>query len=110
VRLALRSYLFIESRCEPESADVAALLDLTTELADAGHQVMLFLVQNAVLGSCTNARLATLVQRGGVVVADELSLRLRRVRADALVPGVRLGGAEQLVSALMAPGVVPLWH
>lgn len=106
----MRSYLLIESRSEQESPDVGALLSLGGQLLDNGHQVTVFLVQNAVLGLARSAQLADLVTRGAQAWVDETSLRARMLDETALSPGMVLSGMPQLVRMLMTPDVVPIWH
>jgi sulfur transfer complex TusBCD TusB component (DsrH family) len=106
---ASRTYLFIESRSEQESPDVLATLGLVGGLRQAGHDVSLFLVQNAVTMAGRIGELADLSRVGVTVWADDYSLATRGLPAP---PGddIKLGGVSDVVRILTTPGVVPVWH
>ena len=107
----MASYLFIESRNPWESNAVRASYDLARELAGAGHEVTVFLVQNGVMPARRGAEdvgLQTVV--GSVkVLADDFSLRERAIQPDGLIAGVAAAPIEIVVDAL-AKGVRTLWH
>lgn len=105
-----RTYLFIESRSDLESPDVPAMLTLLAGLRAAGHEVSLFLVQNAVTMAGRTPALADLARAGVAVWADDHSLSTRGLRPPPAGGGVRLGGACDVVRILTTPGVVPVWH
>ena len=104
-----RTYLFIESRSEQESPDVLATLGLVGGLSAAGHEVSLFLVQNAVTMAGRIGALLDLARAGVTVWADDHSLATRGLQAPA-EEGIRLGGVSDVVRILTTPGVVPVWH
>jgi hypothetical protein len=104
----VRTYLFLESRSDLDSPDVPAALALAGDLRGAGHEVAVFLVQNAVTMAGRTAALGDLAAAGVDVWADDHSLAVRGL-PDPAAP-VRLGGAPDIVRLLMAPGVVPVWH
>jgi hypothetical protein len=106
----VRSYLLIESRGAHESPDVPALFEMGARLRDAGHEVCVFLVQNAVLALGRPAVLESLLARGVRIWVDDYSVAARGLDAGRCPPGVRLGGAADLVRMLMAPDAVPIWH
>lgn len=106
----MRSYLFIESRGEHESPDVPALLRLGGGLRGAGHPVTVFLIQNAVATLGADEPWRSLVDAGIDLWVDEFSLRTRGLGEKQCPPGVRLGGADDLVRMLMTDGVVAVWH
>jgi hypothetical protein len=103
-------YLFIESRSERESPDVAAVFDLAGRLHDAGHEVTLFLVQNAVATAGCGATLTELAHRGVAVWADEPSLVDRGLGSVPSPAGIRRSGMPDLVHLLMSRDVVAAWH
>lgn len=110
-------YLFIESRSQLESPDVAALFDLVRRLRKAGHDVVVFLVQNAVLlirtpptASSPEGPLEELLRSGVEVWADEYSMSARGYGTQSPPAGVRVCGMPEVVHLLMTPGVVPAWH
>ncbi|MDG4831708.1 DsrE family protein [Solwaraspora sp. WMMD1047] len=106
----MRSYLFIETRGAHESPDVLNLFELGGTLRESGHEVTIFLTQNAVLALGRSDPLADLIARGVGVWADDYSIAARGLDPDRRPPGVRLGGAADLVRLLMAPDAVPVWH
>jgi predicted peroxiredoxin len=94
-------YLFIESRSEHESPDVAALFDLSGRLRDDGHDVTVFLVQNGVLAVGND-----LGRQGIEVMTDRQSLVDRGLAPD----DARCAGMPELVRLLMSPDVIASWH
>lgn len=106
----MRSYLFLESRSDLDTPDVPAMLAVLGGLRDAGHEVSLFLLQNAVTMVGRIGALDVLHRDGVAVWADDHSLAVRGLPEPAPGGGVRTGGAPDLVRMLMAPGVVPVWH
>jgi predicted peroxiredoxin len=106
----LNSYLFIESRCDHESPDVSAALDLAARLSTAGHEVAVFLIQNAVAMAIQSVPVTNLLHNGVRVWVDDFSISVRGFDGARCLPEVRLGGAPDLVRLLMAPGMIPVWH
>jgi sulfur relay (sulfurtransferase) complex TusBCD TusD component (DsrE family) len=105
-------YLLIESRDPFESADAAAGYDLATRLAEDGHAVTLFLVQNGVFPARRSRKSAALTAaaRAGVeVLADDFSLRERGITMDRLCPGVRSAPLSLVVDQL-AQGRRAIFH
>jgi hypothetical protein len=108
----MKSYLLIESRDPFESADVDNFYDLAAGLADAGHPVTLFLVQNGVMPARHGAmggQLGALASDGVEVLADEFSLRERGISPNRLVSGVRPAPIDIVVDQL-AQGRNAIWH
>ncbi len=105
-------FVFVESRDAHDSADCQVLHDLAASLAGRGHEVTLFLVQNAVLPVRAGARFAgqftALAGRGVRVVADEFALRERAIAECAR--GVRATDFDELARLLLEPGTRALWH
>lgn len=107
----MAKYLLIESRDPYEYADAKEFAEWAAALANAGNQVSLFLVQNAVLPLRKNARGGTLQSLSGVkVYADDYSLQARGIGAGQLTPGVEVTGISRLVDLLMEDGVKAVWH
>lgn len=104
----MKSYLFLESRSDLDSPDVPAALALAGQLRGEGHEVALFLVQNAVTMAGRTAALGELHAAGVQVWADDHSLAVRGLPE----PGgaVRVGGAPDMVRLLMTPDVIGVWH
>src|SRR5262245_41850613 len=106
----MASYLLIETRDPFESNDVAYYCDLARGLADAGNQVTLYLVQNAVFAARPAARstaLKSLAGSGVTVLADDFSLRERGI--TSLADGVEIAPIETVVDRMEA-GDRTIWH
>lgn len=85
-----------------------AMLGLVGGLHEAGHDVSLFLVQNAVTMTGRIGELLDLARAGVTVWADDHSLATRGLQAPR--DGIKLGGVSDVVRILTTPGVVPVWH
>jgi sulfur relay (sulfurtransferase) complex TusBCD TusD component (DsrE family) len=108
----MSKYMLIESRDPFDSNDVAFAYQLATDLAEAGHEVTIFLVQNGVLPARRGAKADGLaaVQRAGVkVIADGFSLAERGIDASRLAPGIEPAAIDVAVDHLAA-GHKTLWH
>jgi predicted peroxiredoxin len=106
----MTEYLLIESRDPFESNDVGYYYELAQGLAEAGNQVTLFLVQNAVLAvrpSAETPKLRALVGSGVKVLADDFALKERGI--TRLLDGVQIAPIEIVVDHLEA-GHKTLWH
>jgi hypothetical protein len=105
------NYVLVESRSAWDSGDVPYFYRLAGDLAAAGNDVVLFLVQNGVLPARRGAQAGALaeVARTVKVLADDFSLRERAIPAGALLPGVRPAGIEVVVG-LLAAGAKAVWH
>jgi hypothetical protein len=105
-------FVFVESRDAHESADCLVLHDLAVNLAARGHEVTVFLVQNAVLPARAGARacgqFTALAGRGVRVVADEFALRERAIAECA--QGVHAADFDELARLLLAPDTRAVWH
>jgi predicted peroxiredoxin len=103
-------YLLIESRDPFESNDVGYYYALARGLVEAGNQVTLFLVQNAVLAARPSAQapqLQALIGSGIKVLADDFALKERGI--TKLLDGVEIAPIETVVDHLEA-GHKTLWH
>jgi len=107
----LAKYLLIESRSPWESRDVGYYYGLARDLAAAGNEVTLYLVQNGVMPARKGAKDGGLSElRGNVeVLADDFSLRERAIPKESLAAGVVASGIETLVD-LLAAGAKAAWH
>ena len=106
----MAQYLLIESRDPFESNDVGYYYELTKNLAAAGNEVTLFLVQNGVLAarpSAKSAALTALSQSGVKIVADDLSQRERGIAR--LANGITASPIDIVIDHLAA-GHKTLWH
>ena len=106
----MTEYLLIESRDPFESNDVGFYYDLARGLVEAGNEVTLFLVQNAVLAARPSARspaLRSLIGAGIKVLADDFSLQERGI--TKLLDGIEIAPIEIVIDH-MAAGHKTLWH
>lgn len=107
----MAKYLLIESRNAWESGDVAYFYGLARDLAAAGNDVTLFLVQNAVMPARKGAQDGGLMELSGKVkvLADGFSLRERSIPKDGLASGVTVSDIDAVVD-LLALGAKAVWH
>ncbi len=108
----MTEYLLIASRDPFSCNDVPHFYDLARDLAGAGNQVTLFLVQNGVLPARSESHATTLMdmaQQGVTVFADEFSLRERAMYATDLMAGVSSASLDVIVDKI-ADGCKTLWH
>ena len=106
----MAEYLLIESRDPFESNDVGYYYELARGLSEAGNQVTLLLIQNAVLASRPSAQapqLRALVSTGIKILADDFALQERGI--TKLLDGVQPAPIEMVVDHLEA-GHKTLWH
>ena len=106
----MAAYLLIQSRDPFESKDADYYCDLARGLAEAGNQVTLFLVQNAVLAARASAHvpeLETLVASGVKVLADDFALKERGIAR--LRDGIEIAPIDIVVDHMEA-GHKTLWH
>ena len=100
-------YLLIESRDPFESNDVGYYCELARGLAEAGNQVTLFLVQNAVLAARPSAQapqLRALVGTGIKILAEDFALKERGITKLATVSRSR---QSRSWSTIWKPGTRP---
>jgi predicted peroxiredoxin len=108
----LSRYLLIESRDPWEAGESRYFYDLATDLASKGHDVVLFLIQNGVLGVRKGSS-SSLVQKAVdarvKVLLDDFSLRERGIDDGERTGGTTLSNVETLVD-LLAEGRKAMWH
>ena len=107
----MSNYVFIEARDPFESRDTDFVETTVLAVKDRGHEVTMFLVQNAVLATRNNARrLGRLVDAGVNLLADDLSLHERGIKADELAPGIRQSTIDELVEQIAQQDTKAIWH
>lgn len=110
----MSKYLLIESRDSFESRDSEKFLDLVGRIAANGDQVILFLIQNAVLilrkGSMFSSKLRELMHGKVEVHVDEFSLRERSIQEWERPDFIVVSNMDQLIEILMEPGTKTIWH
>jgi sulfur transfer complex TusBCD TusB component (DsrH family) len=106
----MAGYLLIESRDPFESNEVGYYYGLASGLVEAGNQVTLLLIQNAVLAARPSAQtpqLRALIGSGVKVLADDFALKERGI--TELLDGIEVAPIEIVVDHLEA-GHKTLWH
>ena len=107
----MTTYIFIESRDPFESRDTKFVEETAIAIKERGHNVMVFLVQNAVLAARKNTRqLEHLATAGVTLLADDFSLRERGIKVDELAQGVHESQIDTLVDAIAQPNTKAIWH
>lgn len=107
----MSGYLLISSEDPLERGDARRFNALAAELRHLGHDVTLFLVQNAVLAAratCDKSQLPELLDASVEILADEFSLRERGIGITDLRAGVRAVPIDAVVEQL-ASGRKALW-
>jgi predicted peroxiredoxin len=109
---ALSKYVLIESRDPWESGESRHFYDLATNLAGKGHDVVLFLVQNGVLGvrkGSSSTLLQKVIDARVKVLLDDFSLRERGIDDGERTSGTQIASVDALVD-LLADGRKAMWH
>ena len=107
----MTAYVLIESRDPFESRDTEFVEQTAIAIKERGHLVTVFLVQNGVLASRKNAgRLRRLTEAGVMLLADDLSLRERGIKAEELAQGIQESGIDRLVDAIAQANTKAIWH
>lgn len=107
----MSNYVFIESRDPFESRDTEFLEETALAVKDRGHDVTVFLVQNGVLAARKSLqRLDRLVDAGVTLLADDLSLRERGIKADELASGIQQSKIDELVERIVSEKTKAIWH
>ena len=107
----MSKYLLVESHSPWESGDTAYLFALARQLAEAGNEVTLYLVQNGVLPARQGAQDHGLadVSRKVRLLADAFSLRERAIAESGLIAGATASDIEAVVD-MLAAGFRAIWH
>jgi sulfur relay (sulfurtransferase) complex TusBCD TusD component (DsrE family) len=106
----MSAYVLIASE-DPFERDTGRLHTLAVDLRRAGHEVTLFLVQNAVFAAraaCAGTALPSVLEASVEVLAEEFSLRERGIASPELRSGVRAAPLDVLIE-LLASGRKALW-
>lgn len=104
-------YVLIQSKSPWESDSEGRTFSLVRDLADAGHRVTLFLVQNGVLATRSGSNgidYGELTDSNVRILADDFSLRERGIHTEAIKRGVNVGQIGDLVD-LIASGTKTIW-
>ena len=107
----MTAYVLIESRDPFESRDTEFFEQTAIAIHERGHSVTVFLIQNGVLAARKDAgRLRRLTEAGLTLLADDLSLRERGIKAEELVQGIEESGIDRLVEAIAQENTKAIWH
>ncbi|MFQ5873933.1 MAG: sulfur reduction protein DsrE [Dehalococcoidia bacterium] len=112
----MANYLLVESRDPFEYGDVGYFCGVAKDLAAAGNDVTVFLIQNGVLMSRRGVQgnpLSSVLGDGSGridVCADEFSLKERGIGTGSLVSGVKTSNVDELVDLLVQDGIKAVWH
>ncbi len=105
----MAKYFLIESRSPFDAKEVNNNYQLASDLANAGNEVTLFLVENGVLASRTSSLSDGLADLKQVkLLADEFSLRERGIELSELEVGIEATGIGVIVDA-MSEGQKTIW-
>ena len=108
----MSKYLLIESRDPFEANEVRKNYEIAINLANAGNQVSLYLVQNGVLPARSGASadsLEEVVNQGVEVLVDDFSLKERAIASGSLISGVAPANIDLVVDHL-ADGHKTIWQ
>ena len=107
----MTAYVLIESRDPVESRDTEFVEQTAIAIKERGHPVTVFLVQNGVLAARKNAgQLRRLREAGVTLLADDLSLRERGIKAEELAQGIQESGIDRLVDAIAQANTKAIGH
>ncbi|MDD9939687.1 MAG: DsrE family protein [Myxococcales bacterium] len=108
----MTTYLLIGSQDPFEHSGVQKLYSLAADLAAAGNEVTLMLVENGVLAarrSTVSEALQDLSAKGVSVLADSFALRERGIEQARLQSGVQPAPIDHVIEHLEA-GAVAFWN
>jgi len=108
----MSDYFFIQSQDPYTETRVSHQYQLARQLASAGHNVTLLLVQNGVTPARRDARSAPfedLLASKVRVVADAFSIQQRELNKDTLKDTVRIGDVSDAIDAMLA-GHKVIWN
>lgn len=105
----MTEYFLIESRSPFESLEVNNNYQLASDLANAGDDVTLFLVENGVFAARKTAESDGLNSLNNVnLLADEFSLRERAIDPEEIYNTIKVAEIDAVIEA-MATGVKTMW-
>ena len=109
----MADYVFVESRDPFESRDTPFVTETATSLQQSGKEVVVFLVQNGVLGARKDAKISEipqLAEAGVTLLADQFSLDERGIGAQELSGVVGRSSIEELVDLVLKEKTKAIWH
>ncbi|GGO79961.1 DsrE family protein [Wenjunlia tyrosinilytica] len=104
-------YLLIESQGTWAGPNAGRFLDDARVLAEAGHEVRVFLVQDGVFAAAPGVpQLERLAKAGAEVWVDDFSAAQRALAARSLSPHVTVVGMDRAAELLMSESCRAVWH
>lgn len=101
----------VESQGPPSPGTVSRFLRAARHLADARTPTDVFLIDDGVgFAVDAAAEVAGVLDAGGRVWADEVSLSERGIDAGELAAGVLVAGLDTVAESLFDPAVRVVWH
>ncbi|MFF0360903.1 hypothetical protein [Streptomyces fungicidicus] len=106
------SYFLVESKGNWAGPTAGAFLMDAVALAEAGHRVRVFLVEDGVLSAvgADVPEIGRLAAAGAEILVDDFSAAQRALSATTLSPHVRLAGMDVAAAALTEDGCRGVWH
>ncbi|MFH8450162.1 DsrE family protein [Streptomyces fungicidicus] len=106
------SYFLVESKGNWAGPTAGAFLMDAVALAEAGHRVRVFLVEDGVLSAvgADVPEIRRLAAAGAEILVDDFSAAQRALSATTLSPHVRLAGMDVAAAALTEDGCRGVWH
>jgi sulfur relay (sulfurtransferase) DsrF/TusC family protein len=107
----MAEYLLIETQGPWDGAGGGRFIVDAVTLADAGEEVVLFLVQDAVAAAADVAGpVRGVLEHGGQVWVDDFSLARRGLGDKELAPGVQVRDMAAVAAVLLRDAVRVVWH
>lgn len=104
-------YLLIETQGTWAGPNAGRFLGDARVLAEAGHQVCVFLVQDGVFAAAPGVpELEVLAKAGAEVWVDDFSAAQRALGARSLSPYATVVGMDAAAGLLMAENCRTVWH
>ncbi|MEU3465609.1 DsrE family protein [Streptomyces sp. NPDC006733] len=104
-------YLLIESQGPWAGPNAGRFLEDARVLAEAGHEVRVFLVQDGVFAAAPGVpELELLAKAGAQVWVDDFSAAQRALGAGRLSPHVTVAGMDSAARMLLSEGCRNVWH
>ncbi|GAB3128673.1 hypothetical protein GCM10027160_54390 [Streptomyces calidiresistens] len=106
------SYFLIESKGNWAGPDAGAFLLDGAALAEAGHRVRVFLVEDGVFSAVGTGTpgIERLAAAGAEILVDDFSAAQRALGGPDLSPHARLAGMDVAAAALTEEGCRGVWH
>ncbi|MEC3976382.1 DsrE family protein [Amycolatopsis sp. H20-H5] len=106
------SYLLVESKGNWSGPNAATFLRDAVALAEAGHGVRVYLVEDGVLAAVGTAvpEIEQLAAAGVEILVDDFSAAQRALGATQLSPHVKPAGMDALADALSDVDCRAVWH